>query len=332
VYQFELYIFKGPVKEWPHYDFSQIFLELIMVLCDTQIQAEIDSGKLGISPYDDKMLQPASYDLKVGEDAATVPDSGDSMINLRDEGLMVIKPYTPAVVWTLETLRLPLDITGRFGLKSGLSRRGVYASVGPQIDPGFHGRLSVTLFNLTPSSVALNFEERFLTVELHRMSQAASRGYAGEYQNRTKFTSKELDPIIGYKGGQGLGEVVKGFHDLKTAVDTIAGLSSKFDRFLEDYGTQNRELAEYNRALMNEMRALVEHIVGERPNTIIMRTISKEDAKTEIVELFKNKKDGPLFYSDVAERLRLDLEMVVELCHELEKEGIIGLFEQHEAT
>jgi dCTP deaminase len=301
-----------------------------MILCDTEIRLEVDSGELGITPFDEKMLQPASYDLKVGEDAATVPENGDAVLNLREEGFMVIKPYTPAVVSTLEELKFPLNIAGRFGLKSSLSRRGIYASVGPQIDPGFMGRLSVTLFNLTPSPVALNFEERFLTVELHRMGKSASRGYAGEYQNRTRFSSKELDPVIGYKGSHGLGEVVKGFHDLKSAVDTIASLSKKFDNFLEDYARQNKDAAEFNRAIMNEMRTLVEHMVGERPKTIIMRSISREEAKAEIVALFESRKSQSLFYSDIVEQLRLDLEMVVELCHELEQEGKIGLLGQHE--
>src|SRR5437867_4506029 len=164
-----------------------------MILCDSDIRSAVQDGTLGISPYDDEMVQPASYDLKIGEDAATVPEDGEAVRNLREEGFMVIQAFTPAVVWTREELRLPLDIAGRFGLKSSLSRRGIYASVGPQIDPGFKGRLSVSLFNLTPSPIAMNYEDQFLTLELHRLERAASRGYEGKYQNRKTFSAKDIE-------------------------------------------------------------------------------------------------------------------------------------------
>jgi deoxycytidine triphosphate deaminase len=42
-------------------------------------------------------------------------------------------------------LRLSTSYVGHFGLKSKLARRGIAASVGIQIDPGFEGPLSVTL-------------------------------------------------------------------------------------------------------------------------------------------------------------------------------------------
>lgn len=51
---------------------------------------------------------------------------------------------------------------------------------------------------------------------------------------------------------------------------------------------------------------------------IVLRTITKEQAKQEILELFRSA--GTLFYSDIAERLRIDLPLVVELCQELEQE------------
>ena len=78
------------------------------------------------------------------------------------------------------------------------------------------------------------------------------------------------------------------------------------------------------------MQKLVEHIVAERPRTVVLRAIPRAQAKNEILKLFKSAKET-LFYSDVAEQLSLDLELVVELCHELETEGQIGVLNQVEA-
>jgi len=301
-----------------------------MILCDTEIEQEVKAKRINITPFDRNMIQPASYDLKVGEDAATVPSNGNSRINLKKEKVLVLPAFSPAVVWTLEELKFPLDIAGRFGLKSGLSRRGVYASVGPQIDPGFDGKLSVTLFNLTPTPLSLNYKDRFLTMEIHRLGRAASKGYEGEYQRRKTFTSRELDPILGFEGHHGLGDVVKGFDAIHDKLEAISSLGAKFDSFLKSYENQNRDLVASNKALVAEMKKLVDYMVGEHSKTLVLRTVTKDQAKQEILALFKKKKKQPLFYSDIAETLKLDLELVVELCHELERLGQIGVLPSHE--
>src|SRR6266852_2992989 len=117
-----------------------------MPMSDVEIQTAISTGGVSITPFDGKMLQPASYDLKVGKHAASVPKNGDDgRIDLEKEGVLFIAPYAPAVIFTLEQLSLSTSYVGRFGLKSKLARRGITASVGLQIDPGFSGPLSVTL-------------------------------------------------------------------------------------------------------------------------------------------------------------------------------------------
>jgi len=55
---------------------------------------------------------------------------------------------------------------------------------------------------------------------------------------------------------------------------------------------------------------------------IKLRKVTREDAKSEIMELYK-KSPEPLYYSDIIEKLNLDLELVVEIANELEKEGLI---------
>ncbi|MFH1140823.1 MAG: hypothetical protein V1724_03945 [Chloroflexota bacterium] len=54
---------------------------------------------------------------------------------------------------------------------------------------------------------------------------------------------------------------------------------------------------------------------------IVLRTISREQAKEEIRRLFSSGET--FYYSDVAQQIRLDLRLVVELCQELEKEGAL---------
>jgi dCTP deaminase len=291
-------------------------------LSNVEIRQELDSGNVVISPYDPAMLQPASYDMKVGKTAATVPRNGEPRINLESEHTLIIPGYAPAVIWTKEELTLPLNMVGHFGVKSSLSRRGLFASVGIQIDPGFKGPLSVSLMNMTPNAAALTYEESFCTLELERLAVPASEGYSGEYQNRKSFTSQELQSILGYKG-HGLTDMVDGFEEIRASLKSMAGMAGKFDDFLSRYTRENEKNARFNRGLLRDMKQLVEHILGERVQTVVLRSIPREQAKSEILELYKNSSE-PLFYSDVAEKLSLDLEIVLELCTELENEGKIG--------
>ncbi len=74
--------------------------------------------------------------------------------------------------------------------------------------------------------------------------------------------------------------------------------------------------------LQKKVNKLMENLPTQK--TIILREIDKTQAKQEIKKLF-TATDEPLYYSDIAEELKLDLEMVVEICEELIKEGEIEI-------
>lgn len=57
------------------------------------------------------------------------------------------------------------------------------------------------------------------------------------------------------------------------------------------------------------------------PEEIIYRAVSKEAAQGEILALLAEEPD--LCYDDISDRLRIEMEMVVDICIELEDEGII---------
>ena len=262
-----------------------------MPISDIEIQEALRIGDVSITPFDENMLQPASYDLKVGKHAASVPKNGDDgRIDVEKEGVLFIAPYAPAVIFTREQLRLSTSYVGHFGLKSKLARRGITASVGLQIDPGFSGPLSVTLMNHTPTPVGLNFEEDFLTLELDRLAVAASRGYSGVYQGRQTFTVSELGPVLGFKG-HALSDVVKGFDDIRDAVRGVAELSEKLTAFAKQHSDEIRMSQQFTQRILSEMKKLVGHIVGERTSTVVLRTLSKDEAKKEILELFQSAKE-----------------------------------------
>jgi len=59
-----------------------------MILSDNDILSEVKASRIGITPFEEQMVQPASYDLRIGKEAATVPTNGNPIIDLEKEGLI----------------------------------------------------------------------------------------------------------------------------------------------------------------------------------------------------------------------------------------------------
>ena len=73
-------------------------------------------------------------------------------------------------------------------------------------------------------------------------------------------------------------------------------------------------------AILEERVARLEELSTEA-KVIELREVTMDEARAEIVDLFAAGET--LYYSDIADRLRLDLEMVVEICHKLQEEDVI---------
>lgn len=91
---------------------------------------------------------------------------------------------------------------------------------------------------------------------------------------------------------------------------------------------ENTQLRIENYALRERIRAVEERLANieatiPKERVMILQEISKEEAKEEIRNLFSTGRT--LYYSDIAEELRLDLEMVVEICNELQESGEISI-------
>ena len=86
----------------------------------------------------------------------------------------------------------------------------------------------------------------------------------------------------------------------------------------EQRDSEIKELKARVAVLEEQVAHLEENSVGR---VIVLREITKEEARREIVDLFAA--EDILYYSDISERLSIDLETVVEICRELKAEGAI---------
>jgi len=191
-----------------------------MILTDRQIVEAHKNGEILIDPFEDARVEPASYDLRIGEQGITT--SGKKVVNLKETGYLAMEPGDVAIVTVLERLQLSTLHAARLGLCSKYVRKGLVASMGLQVDPGFSGDLNITLVNLTPQTVALPYKDQFLSAEFHKLEQPASHPYGGKYQGQKGLGPEEIAAIT---EGQGIAfsEIVTTLRSLSL---NVASLSS----------------------------------------------------------------------------------------------------------
>ena len=165
-----------------------------MILTDSMIEAAVSDGSIKIDPFETRQIQPTSYDLRVGPLAAA--SSSQGKVDVKEKGFLQLEPGDFAILVCEEIITLDNQHTGRFGLRSKWARKGLVATTGPQIDPGFTGRLNVGLTNLTSRSVALPHLDDFLTLELHHLSEPAKHPYSGACQGQSALSTEDLEAVL----------------------------------------------------------------------------------------------------------------------------------------
>lgn len=195
-----------------------------MILAHQQIIAAVKSGDILIEPFDERQVQAATYDLRVGEQGATT--STKKIVNLRQSAYLSLAPGDFAVVTVLERIELGAQYVARFGLRSKYARKGLIATTGPQIDPGYRGRLIVGVTNLTPRAISLPYGDDFLSVEFHKLTEASAVPYSGPYQDRVELGPEEIEAITESEG-MALSEVLI---TLRTLTRDVGALSASLKR------------------------------------------------------------------------------------------------------
>ncbi len=170
-------------------------------LSDVQIIEMVKTGHLVIHPFDESLVEPASYDLRLGSPVLASPLGPD------EPGKRVeLTPGKPdywiqtgqmVAVISLERLEFPLDVcSAGFGIRSGIAGQGIKAFGGVQLDPGWRGHVTLNLQNVGPEPIKIRFGIPFFTVAFSRLEAPASRAYSGENQDQDDFPKSQVDFIL----------------------------------------------------------------------------------------------------------------------------------------
>jgi dCTP deaminase len=136
-----------------------------MILSAREIERRLSAPDgLVIAPYSTASQQPASYDLRTGEDTT-------------------LARGTCTLVHSMERVELPRDLAGTLRCRSSFARRGVLLG-GGFVDPGFRGQLTLCLVNMGSEDVSLGKGDRVVQMILHEI-KGGDALYEGRYQDST---------------------------------------------------------------------------------------------------------------------------------------------------
>jgi dCTP deaminase len=169
-----------------------------MILCDRDLKSLARSGWL-VRPYDEKLLNPASIDIRVGQNIIREKGInhwqdqyiGDSTYDVPVQ----IEPGEFILVETLEEIIVPSGYSIDCKLKSTMARKGLDHSLAFWFDPGWHGIGTFELRNVTRhQTIHVWYGMCIAQIIVHRLSGAAEHPYAGRYQGakRVELAKSEI--------------------------------------------------------------------------------------------------------------------------------------------
>lgn len=195
------------------------------ILGRKEIAERVAKGDLRIEPFDEKKVEPASYDCQLGDVVA----AGVGRVKWGDGDEFVLESNSWASISSVELFELPRDLCASYGIRSSLARRGVIAFGGPQIDPGYTGRIFVSLYNPTLEPIVLKNRQDIMSVIFYEVTSADDRGYSGPYQGQRDFPSQDVEFMMRMRS-RNLADVIDNVetldHSVKNLAESLKSLTS----------------------------------------------------------------------------------------------------------
>ena len=162
-----------------------------MLLSDRDIAAELDAGRIGLSPLDRDMIQPSSIDVRLDryfrlfdnhkypfiDPAEDQPDL-THLIETKQGEPFILHPGEFVLGSTYELVTLPDDVAARLEGKSSLGRLGLLIhSTAGFIDPGWDGHVTLELSNVANLPITIYPEMKIGQLSFVQLSEPAERPY-----------------------------------------------------------------------------------------------------------------------------------------------------------
>jgi dCTP deaminase len=184
-----------------------------VILSDRSIREELASGRLVVEPICDDQIQPASIDLRAGDQFRVFHNQRKAYIDVKEdqadltelvsasaEKPFILHPGEFALGATLERVTLPDDLVARLEGKSSLGRLGLLIhSTAGFIDPGFSGHITLELSNIATLPITIYPDMQIGQISFYRLTTPADRPYGSagnKYHGQTGPTPSKFHEVF----------------------------------------------------------------------------------------------------------------------------------------
>lgn len=171
-----------------------------MILSDKTLKSLLKSGELVVSPIDEKSIQPASIDCRLGDHFLVIEDNHMHVITLGEEikyreiegDSITIPPHSFILATTQEYIKMPNNLTAFVEGRSSIGRIGLFIQNAGWVDPGFEGRITLELYNASSLPIKLESGKRICQLVFCKMDSAADKPYEGKYQRQQRTVGSRI--------------------------------------------------------------------------------------------------------------------------------------------
>ena len=129
----------------------------------------------------------------IGKDDSDLPNALENQKRYKETDDIILKPNSITYVTLEPVFQVPEYLALRFNLKISNVYKGLLLGTGPIIDPGFQGRLSIPLHNLTSNEYTFSAGDTIIYLEITKISPH-SRWEGCRVKNRwATYVSTEID-------------------------------------------------------------------------------------------------------------------------------------------
>lgn len=174
-----------------------------VLLSDGDIKKSFASGRIGLDPLDEEMVQPASVDVRLDRFFRLFDNHRNAHIDPAEDQpdmtrLVEVEPDEPFILHpgefvlgaTYEQVTLGTDIAARLEGKSSLGRLGLLThSTAGFIDPGFSGHITLELSNMATLPIKLWPGSKIGQLCFFELSSPAEHPY-GTGPNKNRYQNQ----------------------------------------------------------------------------------------------------------------------------------------------
>lgn len=171
-----------------------------MFWSDIDIINGLKTGLIEIDPFDENLLQPASYDITLGNKLIIYNARGGpcNYWDLCELGYFEIRPGDFILGSTEQRVKLDNGVVARIEGKSTNARNGLLIHTAGYVDPGFAGQLTLEISCLHPHGVQLHAGMRIGQLSFNSLLTKTSAGYGDKkwnshYQGQVGPTPASMD-------------------------------------------------------------------------------------------------------------------------------------------